>query len=484
MQQDAAPSPGPPPHSPGLPFRRGSVLPIAALGLVLTLVPGAPAVGDALAVDALPFDAVVDMRSSTVEPDEPMGCSWKEGSAWYRFVPAESLKVDASVTSLPYSWDASLDVYVGSPGSLSLVGCGGGEVLFEAVAGETYYLQVGSQYRTGSVLFELAAVPPPANDDRAAATVVDQLPFADEVDTRAATVEADEPFGWWSSGRTVWYTYTVSGPITDPTYLRASMDWPSWVAVYEVGEGGGQQLVAHEPWSLIMQVTYPATYYFQVGAFGSGSGQAGFTLDWYHDTTAPYVWVQNTNAWATDASGSVVDFWLQASDDLDPSPSVECTHENGSVFPIGHTAVTCTATDNSGNIGSATFHVRVYKPPVEKVVVSGVVNPRTGVARLSFAVSCTFGPDPYEVAVMVNDVRLDQVIARRATVHGYGQYAGGYCTAENPAVTIQVEVASSEGRFLPGKGSVTYTLYSLIPGASLYRVDPPVTVPVMLAGNR
>ena len=48
-----------------------------------------------------------------------------------------------------------------------------------------------------------------------------------------------------------------------------------------------------------------------------------------------------------------------ATDDEDPSPDVACVPASGSVFAVGTTTVTCTATDASGNTASATFHVTV-----------------------------------------------------------------------------------------------------------------------------
>ena len=53
-------------------------------------------------------------------------------------------------------------------------------------------------------------VPPPPNDDLAAATVISGLPFTDIVDTSSATLEAGEPSYDCGSahGASVWYRYT------------------------------------------------------------------------------------------------------------------------------------------------------------------------------------------------------------------------------------------------------------------------------------
>src|SRR5439155_901514 len=48
-----------------------------------------------------------------------------------------------------------------------------------------------------------------------------------------------------------------------------------------------------------------------------------------------------------------------ASDIVDPDPLVACAPGSGSVFPVGSTAVRCSATDASGNASTAQFWVSV-----------------------------------------------------------------------------------------------------------------------------
>ena len=56
----------------------------------------------------------------------------------------------------------------------------------------------------------------------------------------------------------------------------------------------------------------------------------------------------------------VVHFAVTASDAIDPSPVVSCVPPSGSVFPLGDTLVTCTATDAEGNQSSCSFTVSVH----------------------------------------------------------------------------------------------------------------------------
>src|SRR5204863_4282952 len=60
---------------------------------------------------------------------------------------------------------------------------------------------------------------------------------------------------------------------------------------------------------------------------------------------------------ATGISGATVS-WTgpSVSDNLDPSPSLNCSAASGSSFPIGTTQVTCTSTDQAGNSSTANFN--------------------------------------------------------------------------------------------------------------------------------
>jgi hypothetical protein len=82
------------------------------------------------------------------------------------------------------------------------------------------------------------------------------------------------------------------------------------------------------------------------------------------DTTPPVVSVPNDiTEEATSADGAIVTFTATATDTDPPNPTVVCTPASGSMFPIGETTVTCSATDAAGNTGSASFKVTVNEAP-------------------------------------------------------------------------------------------------------------------------
>ena len=177
---------------------------------------------DAIVISTLPFThGPVVMKNATVEQNEPRpSCSFGsvEGTVWYRFTATEDAVLIADTGGSDFG--TSLAVWRESGLGLVEVACdfnfGFPEVtraVFRATAGETYLFQVDG-FPFGEALpslgFNLAVGTPPANDDFADATIVDALPFADSVDTSAATTEFGEPRPSCSGEVTssVWYSFT------------------------------------------------------------------------------------------------------------------------------------------------------------------------------------------------------------------------------------------------------------------------------------
>jgi hypothetical protein len=80
----------------------------------------------------------------------------------------------------------------------------------------------------------------------------------------------------------------------------------------------------------------------------------------FADVTAPVLALPgNLTVQATGLLGSIVNFLVTATDNLDPSPTVSCSPPSGSRFAIGIHTVTCTATDDAGNTSGGSFLVIV-----------------------------------------------------------------------------------------------------------------------------
>ncbi|MBI4311130.1 MAG: HYR domain-containing protein, partial [Chloroflexi bacterium] len=103
------------------------------------------------------------------------------------------------------------------------------------------------------------------------------------------------------------------------------------------------------------------------GAGNTGSASFSVTVA---DTTPPVVTVPaNIAAEASGATGAAVAFTSSASDIVDGPLATTCTPASGSTFAIGTTAVACSATDNRGNTGSASFSVTVVDTTPPAVTV-------------------------------------------------------------------------------------------------------------------
>jgi hypothetical protein len=98
----------------------------------------------------------------------------------------------------------------------------------------------------------------------------------------------------------------------------------------------------------------------------STGGSAIKSVTIKRDVTAPALTVPGTIL-KQDAApgGAAVDYAAGATDAIDPSPSLTCSAQSGTVFPIGATNVSCSATDAAGNIAGKGFDVLVLgRPPV------------------------------------------------------------------------------------------------------------------------
>ena len=117
---------------------------------------------DAELVPGIPFTATAVFDFATREPSEPPAfCFFQSRTVWYRFTPTTTQPVTAGLQA---SFFDGLTLYQGtSLNSLSFMGCTssfGGPVSFTAVAGQTYYFQVGSD-QPGTATFSLRPPPPP-----------------------------------------------------------------------------------------------------------------------------------------------------------------------------------------------------------------------------------------------------------------------------------------------------------------------------------
>lgn len=155
---------------------------------------------------------------------------------------------------------------------------------------------------------------------------------------------------------------------------------------------------------------------------------------------------------ATDSDSAVVSYAVSATDNIDPEPDRSCDPPSGSTFPLGVTAVTCTATDKSGNRATASFTVTVLAPldvGLKPNRWSSLV-PKTGAATVGGSVTCN-----RETHVYISG-DLTQTVTR-------AQVNGAFFTEVDcspPVVSWQATVTPTTRRYVTGDAVVSATAYS------------------------
>ena len=92
------------------------------------------------------------------------------------------------------------------------------------------------------------------------------------------------------------------------------------------------------------------------------------------DTTAPVIEAVAPIVVNNDPgqAGAIVNFATPAATDLvDPAVIVNCNPVSGSLFPIGITTVTCTATDADGNVAETNFSITVIDNEIPVITLIG-----------------------------------------------------------------------------------------------------------------
>jgi hypothetical protein len=159
------------------------------------------------------------------------------------------------------------------------------------------------------------------------------------------------------------YTGTTLGSLTRVAANDDSCGWGS--EVYFDGTAG-------------------TTYHIRVASYGDRY-PGYFTLDLVSygtpgDTTAPVIsgMPSDITETATGSNGAQVSWQAPtATDDVDGDVDVECSPASGGTFPLGTTAVTCTAEDAAGNQATETFTVNVT------YAWSGLLQPINGGSTLN-----------------------------------------------------------------------------------------------------
>jgi hypothetical protein len=106
---------------------------------------------DAVVISRFPFTHSVNTSEATTAADDPVPSCAEGGqgpTVWYAFTPRNSKRIEANTFGSDY--DTDLVVYTGTRGDLTEITCNDdaeevqSKVVFDAVAGETYFIMVGA----------------------------------------------------------------------------------------------------------------------------------------------------------------------------------------------------------------------------------------------------------------------------------------------------------------------------------------------------
>lgn len=183
-------------------------------------------------------------------------------------------------------------------------------------------------------------------------------------------------------------------------------------------------------------------------ATGTASGSFPVTV---LDGSGPVLDVPDSiTAEASSAAGAVVTWTSSATDAVDGPRPVTCTPESGTLFPLGDTLVSCSATDSLGQETNAIFIVSVLDttPPL---ILTATATPNTlwppNHQMVNVVVSATASDlvDPAPI-VRISSVRSDQ------PVNGTGDGDTGPDWVMTGAMTLQLRSERS------GSKDRTYTI--------------------------
>ena len=243
-------------------------------------------------ISAVPFQGSGNNFDATAEAGEQRPCDMSSNTIWFNFTPTRDMLLVAD--TFGSSFDTVMAAYTGSSlFSLEVLACNDqaqrsnqSRVAVQAVAGQTYYFQVGGwafDSSTGFITFHLAETTAPDNDDFPGQTIT-ALPFDGTGTTVGAFMEAGEQDPCGVIGSTVWFSFT---PGRDMLLVADTFgsDFNTAMSVYV---GGALPTLAHVECSafgllgdgaqIAFQATAGQTLHFQVGGAFEDSGTLVFHL--------------------------------------------------------------------------------------------------------------------------------------------------------------------------------------------------------------
>lgn len=184
-----------------------------------------------------------------------------------------------------------------------------------------------------------------------------------------------------------------------------------------------------------------------------------------NDVAAPVVTVDDRTARAGGPEGAPIEFTATAVDAHDGPLTPTCVPSSGSVFPVGTTTVTCTATDASGNTATDTTEFRVAPPLTPPG--GDPPSPPAPPSMADVAVSLSFSPE--------------RAYTGRAVVARYTLTNAGPDTARR--VTLDTTWPTGTGRALSRTDRCTAAAPCSLPPGGRLVVTQTATYPDAVSGT-
>ncbi len=179
------------------------------------------------------------------------------------------------------------------------------------------------------------------------------------------------------AGNATTVTTTTDGSRVVVDTIAPVLNYPAGVAIEATGPNGAlvnYDASATDTGGVATFTTYPASGLdFPLGSnmvnvratdqAGNYTGGSFFVT--VSDTTPPVLTLpMNMTVEATGPGGAIVGFQVSATDAVDGAVSAVATPASGSLFPIGTTTVSVSATDHHQNSASGSFTVTVHDRPL------------------------------------------------------------------------------------------------------------------------
>lgn len=227
--------------------------------------------------------------TANASPDEPAGSCNDAGATamqncvWFKYAAASGAEVRLVASFAGGGYQGIIAVHAGACGSLTEIACDSGsvaDVAFDAVPGETYYVQVGAlgTTPTGGATLVTAIV---LGDDVGACPGA-PIACGETVEFDSSLLNADAPASTCGSGTTTahaaWFSFTPEASGSLLVTLDTPIGTAGTLAVYKGSCGALTEVACADAGELRFDAVAGETYTVQAGVASGPGGVSALTL--------------------------------------------------------------------------------------------------------------------------------------------------------------------------------------------------------------